>query len=175
MDHLYARLSLSFKIDPEYAKLRSIHLKEVTLTSKYGNSGPVTVNLRSGQEGIGSPTFPSGSETEEHVVTLLNTSDTEKVLDKSKVSTPLTLDIPAYCRPIAREDNKTYNLTMITKYDVYDTKGQNLGERKSVNKVQFNIATVSPGLDKPLVLTVKPTYLYILSDNDLNNPIITVN
>jgi hypothetical protein len=51
----------------------------------------------------------------------------------------------------------------------------NLGERKSVNKVQFNIATVSPGLEKPLVLTVKPTYLYILSDNDLNNPIITVN
>lgn len=175
MDHLYTRLSLSFKIDPDYAKLRSIHLKEVKLTSKYADGASVTVNLRNGVEGIGSPTFPSGSETEEHVVTLLNTTDTEKVLDKSLGNTAMSLDIPAYCRPIAREDNKTYNLTLTTKYDVYDTKGQNLGERKSVNKVQFNIATVSPGLDKPLVLTVKPTYLYILSDNDLNNPIITVN
>lgn len=175
MAHLYARLSLSFKIDPDYAKLRSIHLKEVKLTSKYADGASVTVNLRNGVEGIGSPTFPSGSETEEHVVTLLNTTDTEKVLDKSLGNTAMSLDIPAYCRPIAREDNKTYNLTMTTKYDVYDMAGVNLGERKSVNKVQFNIATVSPGLDKPLVLTVKPTYLYILSDNDLNNPIITVN
>lgn len=175
MAHLYARLSLSFKIDPDYAKLRSIHLKEVKLTSKYADGASVTVNLRSGQ-GIGSPTFPSGSEgTEEHTVTLLKTTDTEKVLDKSFVSTPLALDIPAYCRPIAVETNKIYNLSLTTTYDVYDMAGVNLGERKSVNKVQFNMAAVSPGLKIPLVLTVKPTYLYILSDNDLNNPIITVN
>lgn len=175
MAHLYARLSLSFKIDPDYAKLRSIHLKEVKLTSKYADGASVTVNLRSGQ-GIGSPTFPSGSEgTEEHTVTLLKTTDTEKVLDKSFVSTPLALDIPAYCRPIAVETNKIYNLSLTTTYDVYDMAGVNLGERTSVNKVQFNMAAVSPGLKIPLVLTVKPTYLYILSDNDLNNPIITVN
>ena len=175
MAHLYARLSLSFKIDPDYAKLRSIHLKEVKLTSKYADGASVTVNLRSGQ-GIGSPTFPSGSEgTEKHTVTLLKTTDTEKVLDKSFVSTPLALDIPAYCRPIAVETNKIYNLSLTTTYDVYDMAGVNLGERTSVNKVQFNMAAVSPGLKIPLVLTVKPTYLYILSDNDLNNPIITVN
>ena len=175
MAHLYARLSLSFKIDPDYAKLRSIHLKEVKLTSKYADGASVTVNLRSGQ-GIGSPTFPSGSEgTEEHTVTLLKTTDTEKVLDKSFLSTPLALDIPAYCRPIAVETNKIYNLSLTTTYDVYDMAGVNLGERTSVNKVQFNMAAVSPGLKIPLVLTVKPTYLYILSDNDLNNPIITVN
>ena len=185
MAHLYARLSLSFKIDPEYAELRSIHLKEVTLTSKYGNSGPVTVNLRNGQ-GIGSPAFPSASEDQaEQSVTLLNRSDTEKVLDKSLGNTAMSLDIPVYCRPIAVVQGKTYNLTLTTKYEVWDraydktqnkvVDKNNLGERKSVNKVQFNIATVSPGLDKPLVLTVKPTYLYILSDNDLNNPIVTIN
>ena len=145
------------------------------MTSKYADGASVTVNLRSGQ-GIGSPTFPSGSEgTEEHTVTLLKTTDTEKVLDKSFVSTPLALDIPAYCRPIAVETNKIYNLSLTTTYDVYDMAGVNLGERTSVNKVQFNMAAVSPGLKIPLVLTVKPTYLYILSDNDLNNPIITVN
>ena len=174
MAHLYARLSLSFKIDPDYAKLRSIHLKEVTLTSKYADGASVTVNLRSGQ-GIGSPTFPSGSEgAVDHNVILFKSSAVipEKVLDKSFVSTPLTLDIPAYCRPMGLEG--TYYLTLTTTYDVYDTKNQNLGERTSENKIDFNMAEVRPGQEKDIVLTVKPTYLYILSEYDADNPTITL-
>ena len=179
MAHLYAKVKVSFKIDSEYAELRSIHLKKVTLTSKYANSASVTVNLRSGQ-GIGSPTFPSGSEgAVEQTVTLL---DTEKILDESFVTTPLTLDIPAYCRPMAGDG--TYNLTLTTTYDVYDTKGSILGEetseneikteRTSVNKVTLNMSEVGPGQEKVLVLTVKPTYLYVLSDNDADNPTISL-
>ena len=181
MAHLYTRVKVSFKIDPDYAELRSIHLKKVTLTSKYTDGESVTVNLRSGQ-GIGSLTFPSGSETEEHTVTLLNTSDAEKVLDKALADSEnptLTLDLPAYCRPVAGD---TYNLTLTTTYDVYDTKGSKLGEktseneikteRTSVNKIQLNRADVGPGKEKVLVLTVMPTYLYVLSDNDADNPTI---
>ena len=189
MAHLYARLKLSFMIDPSYAELRSIHLKEVTLTSKYADGAEVTLNLRDGKR-IGNPTFPAGSETEEHTVTLLKATDTEKVLDKAFVNTAntaLALDIPAYCRPIAVEGNNTYNLTLTTTYDVWDraydkaenkvVDKNNLGERTSVNKIKVSIAALSPGKEKTLVLTVKPTYLYILSDNDLDldNPTITVN
>ena len=183
MAHLYTRVKVSFKIDPEYAELRSIHLKEVKLTSKYAD-GSATVNLRSGQ-GIGSPTFPSSSETEEHTVTLLNTSDAEKVLDKALADSEnpaLTLDLPAYCRPVAGEG--TYNLTLTTTYEVCDTEGLKLGEetseneikteRTSVNKVTLNMSEVGPGQEKVLVLTVKPTYLYVLSDNDADNPTISL-
>ena len=168
MAHLYARVKVSFKIYSEYAELRSIHLKKVTLTSKYANSASVTVNLRSGQ-GIGSPAFPSVNEEQVHTVTLL---DTEKILNKSFVSTPLTLDIPAYCRPMGLEG--TYHLTLTTTYDVYDTKNQNLGERTSENKIDFKMAEVRPGQEKDIVLTVKPTYLYVLSDNDADNPTISL-
>lgn len=176
MAHLYARVKLSFKIDPAYAELRSIHIKNVTLTSKYEDGASVTVNLRDGK-GIGNPTFPAGSETQEHYVILFESSTTvpEKVLDKSLGNTAIALDIPAYCRPLKVEDNKTYNLTLTTNYDVKDTAGQNLGTRTSVNKIKFNLAELSPGKEKVLVLTVKPTYLYILSDNDLDNPVITIN
>lgn len=183
MAHLYTRVKVSFKIDPEYAELRSIHLKEVKLTSKYAD-GSATVNLRSGQ-GIGSPTFPSSSETEEHTVTLLNTSDAEKVLDKALADSEnpaLTLDLPAYCRPVAGEG--TYNLTLTTTYEVCDTEGSKLGEktseneikteRTSVNKVTLNMSEVRPGQEKVLVLTVMPTYLYVLSDNDADNPTISL-
>lgn len=177
MAHLYAKLKLNFKMDPDYAKLRSIHLKEVKLTSKYADGASVTVNLRSGK-GIGTPSFPSGSEgTEEHTMTLFKSSPIipEKVLDQShsKPDDPaLTLDVPAYCRPMDMEGS--YNLTLTTKYDVYDTKDQNLGERTSVNKIVFNVTEIRPGQEKNLVLTVNPTYLYILSDNDTDNPTITL-
>ena len=177
MAHLYTRLKVSFKIDPNYAELRSIHLKEVTLTSKYADGASVTVNLRSGQ-GIGSPSFPSGSEGDVvHTMTLFKSSAIipEKVLDKAlanQVDPSLVLDLPAYCRPVAVEG--TYNLTLTTTYDVYDLKGQNLGERVSENKIKFDVAEVKPGQEKKLVLTVKPTYLYVLSDNDADNPTITL-
>lgn len=177
MAHLYAKLKVSFKIDPNYAELRSIHLKEVTLTSKYADGASVTVNLRSGQ-GIGSPSFPSGSEGEiKHTISLFKSSAIipEKVLDKAlanQVDPVLALDLPAYCRPVAVEG--TYNLTLTTTYDVYDLKGQNLGERVSENKIKFDVAEVKPGQEKKLVLTVKPTYLYVLSDNDADNPTITL-
>lgn len=168
MAHLYAKMKVSFKIDPAYAELRSIRLKTITLSSKYADVASVAVSLRSGQ-GIGSPTFPSGSGEQVHSVTLL---DTEKILNKSFVSTPLTLDIPAYCRPMGLEG--TYHLTLTTTYDVYDTKNQNLGERTSENKIDFNMAEVRPGQEKDIVLTVKPTYLYILSEYDADNPTITL-
>ena len=168
MAHLYAKMKVSFKIDPAYAELRSIHLKTITLTSKYADGASVTVSLRSGQ-GIGSPAFPSVNEEQVHTVTLL---DIEKILNKSFVSTPLTLDIPAYCRPMGLEG--TYHLTLTTTYDVYDTKNQNLGERTSENKIDFNMAEVRPGQEKDIVLTVKPTYLYVLSEYDADNPTITL-
>lgn len=186
MAHLYARLKLSFMIDPNYAELRSIHLKEVKLTSKYADGASVTVNLRDGKK-IGNPTFPAGTEGETaHTVTLLKATDTEKVLDEAFVNTALSLDVPAYCRPItAAAEGQSYSLTLTTTYDVYDrafdktenkvVDKNNLGERTSVNKVKLNIAALKPGYERTLVLTVNPTYLYILSDNDLDNPTITVN
>lgn len=173
MAHLYAKMKVSFKIDPAYAELRSIHLKNITLSSKYADGASVAVSLRSGQ-GIGSPAFPSGSEgAVDHNVILFKSSAVipEKVLDKSFVSTPLTLDIPAYCRPMGLAG--TYHLTLTTTYDVYDTKNQNLGERTSENKIDFNMAEVRPGQEKDIVLTVKPTYLYVLSEYDADNPTIT--
>ena len=174
MAHLYAKMKVSFKIDPAYAELRSIRLKNITLTSKYADGVSVTVSLKSGQ-GIGSPAFPSGSEgAVDHNVILFKSSAVipEKVLDKSFVSTPLTLDIPAYCRPMGLEG--TYHLTLTTTYDVYDTKNQNLGERTSENKIQFQAAELRPGIEKVMVLTVKPTYLYVLSEYDADNPTITL-
>lgn len=188
MAHLYSKLSLSFKIDEKYAELRSIHLKKVELSSKY-SSGTVTVNLRKGQ-GIGSPTYPAMSEASEtQKVTLFNSETApEKVLDHTLATSEhpeVALDIPGYCMPITAAAGTLYNLTLTTTYDVYDRaydseKGKivdknNLGTRTAVNKIRLDAASFRPGEENSLVLTVKPTYLYILSDEDLDSPVITIN
>ena len=180
MAHLYSRLDMSFKIDPDYAELRSIHLKKVILTSKYGTAA-VTVSIRDGV-GIGSPAFPAASEENEGLPkTLFESSTTEpvvpeKVLDKALGGAEMALDIPAYLLPVTAAAGSNYNLTLTTTYDVWDRgSGQNLGERTSVNKITLNSSAVRPGNEQKLILTVKPTYLYILSDNDLDNPVIDVN
>ena len=170
MAHLYTGLEVKFKLDADYAKLRSIHLKEVKLTYTAGTVS-ATVNILAGQ-GIGAPNFTSTSASSQET-SLLGTTDPEVVLDKTAVTTAVSLK-EVYCVPTLFTDNPTMTLT--STYDVYDKKGTKLGERTSENTISTawtDANPAAPGKKKTITLTVKPTYLYILSDNDLDNPIIT--
>ena len=170
MAHLYTGLEVKFKLDADYAKLRSIHLKEVKLTYTAGTVS-ATVNILAGQ-GIGAPNFTSTSASSQET-SLLGTTDLEVVLDKTAVTTAVSLK-EVYCVPTLFTDNPTMTLT--SKYDVYDKEGMILGERTSENTISTawtDANPAAPGKKKTITLTVKPTYLYILSDNDLDNPIIT--
>ena len=72
-------------------------------------------------------------------------------------------------------------LTIECSYDVYDTHvttehpyGNLIREGcTATNKVK--VSGMAPGVRKTLTLTVTPTYLYMLSDDDLNNPTIVIN
>ena len=170
MAHLYTGLEVKFKLDADYAKLRSIHLKEVKLTYTAGTVS-ATVNILAGQ-GIGTPNFTSTSASSQET-SFLGTTDPEVVLDKTAVTTAVSLK-EVYVVPTLFTTNATMKLT--STYDVYDKKGTNLGERTSVNTISTawtDANPAAPGKKKTITLTVKPTYLYILSDNDLDNPIIT--
>lgn len=170
MAHLYTGLEVKFKLDADYAKLRSIHLKEVKLTYTAGTVS-ATVNILAGQ-GIGTPNFTSTSASSQET-SLLGTTDPEVVLDKTAVTTAVSLK-EVYGVPTLFTTNATMKLT--STYDVYDKKGTKLGERTSANTISTAWTDANPaasGKKKTITLTVKPTYLYILSDNELDNPIIT--
>lgn len=176
MDHLYSKLQFSFSIDAEYAELRSIHLKDVTVSSTFGQVN-VTKKIRAGHgldhTGSFQPLFENGGAGVQHTVRLLSSDeDLMKVLDKTLATSAdpvLSLDKAVYCAPCVFDVNGTY-LTITCKYDVYDRENgadkNNLGERTAVNKIMINGSDMMPGLTKTLKLTVKPTYLYILSDWD---------
>ena len=172
MGHVYCGLELSFKLGDEYAKVRSIHLKDVTLTSTYGYVN-AKVQLRKGN-GVNIPTFTKNSDGS-HSATLFHaaTETDQEVLDKNHVSSALLLDKLVYCAPTIFDVNGT-NLSITTEYDVYDKSGNKIGERSATNKLKVTASTLNPGQKKTIILTVQPTYLYVLSDGDLDYPQIAV-
>lgn len=172
MAHIYAGLELNFKLDADYAKLRSIHLKTITLSTNYGQVD-ATVQLRQGK-GIEQATFTKvESSSASAPVEILSAESAETVLDERYTVTSLSINKLAYCFPsIFSAEGATLSIT--TTYDVYDrTKNTNLGERTSTNRLRITASAIQPGQKKRVILTVQPTYLYILSDGDLDNPVIT--
>jgi hypothetical protein len=66
-------------------------------------------------------------------------------------------------------------LSIVSTYDVYDKKGNKIREDcKATNSLASMLNGIQRGKKRPIKLTVNPTYLYVLSDPDLDNPTITI-
>ena len=162
MDHLYAAALFRLKIDAEYAQLRTIKLKTMTLSTDNGSVN-ATITLTHNDTGaspISGVVFaPSGSSED----FLVFNSDAGTALDKD---TPV--DINTCFAPTLSN-----NLTMVTTYDVYDRNGKLIRQNcTATNKLPNLDAT--RGQKVQINMTVNPTYLYVLSDPDLDNPTITI-
>ena len=162
MDHLYAAVLFRLKIDAEYASLRTIKLKTMTLRTEC-KSVNATISLTHNTTGAspisGVGFAPSGSSED----FLVFNSDAGTALDKD---TPV--DINACFAP-----TPSNNLTMVTTYDVYDRKGNLIRENSTATNKLPNLAAVR-GQKVQVNLTVNPTYLYVLSEPDLDNPTIKI-
>lgn len=172
MDHLYPQLELNFTIDAEYAKVRSIYLKKVELTTSFSEAN-VTVKLKK-NKGIDEAVFtPKGNtEVTRTVYDAGDDQSKEKELSLSHPSSPLSF----FCAPCIFDDGTTfYAVYLKTTYDVCDKAGDRIGQRESINRLNISGSELLPGQKKTVKLTVKPTYLYVLSDGDLDDPVVTIN
>jgi hypothetical protein len=177
MDHLYAALKFQFNVNAIYAGLRTIHLKEVTLKTD-NSTVNATVQLKK-DEGISSVSYSvSGGEK---TIALLTEEDAEVVLPVAPAVTAIGSEY--YCAPTAELFNtEGTHASIVCKYDIYDnnvTTGHPYGNliRKdcmATNKLKLP-SGMARGKKKILTLTVNPTYLYMLSEPDLDNPTIEVN
>ena len=170
MDHLYAGIKLQMTIDGEYTQLRTIKIRKLELKSTKSTAQAV-VTLASNTENndpVQSVTYSSLSGTE-RIVTFFESESTEGVeLKADNITTPLPLEAMCCFVPTLSGD-----LTLVTTYDVYDKNGNRIGERTASNKLPNMEA--GRGDCVTLSMNVRPTYLYVLSDPDLDNPTITVN
>ena len=162
-DHLYAGVTFKFYIDPTYDALRTIKLKKVEMksTSKMMNvSIPLSMN-NEGNNPIGTPTY-TATETAQADVTLYQSEG--EALTLATTNTPLMFT--AYFSPGVQT-----GLSIVSTYNVYDKDGNLLSEnRQAENSLAAPLAGVLRGQKGIITLTVNPTYLYILSNWDVNNP-----
>lgn len=172
MDHLYSKLILKMNVDDTYSLLRDIKLKSVTLTCSYGETVNATVKLRTGYGLQGNTTAYSANSSgtnKEH--SLWTSTEGTIIPPDANETTPLSLGT-INCPPVVLDAAGTY-MKITCTYDVYDKKGNKMRECTVENKLKTTNA--NHGMEYTVTLTVAPTYIYVLSDDDLNNPTIIVN
>ena len=182
-DHLYSGLKFSIKVDGEYNKLRTIKLKEMTMTLKAKNGTDpvkekmnVTITLaKNGLETtpIQSVTItPDGSSNDVEALSVYKTEAGEE--DLTLLTTPVNL----YANFVPFDVTR-FKFELVSTYDVFDKDG-NLVRKdcEATNTLDignlFAVSDLNRGTMYTVNLTVNPTYLYVLSDPDLDNPTIKI-
>jgi hypothetical protein len=170
MDHLYAAANFQMKIDPEYNKLRTIKLKRMVLKCHAANKGnkiDVSITFRNGQANPISSITTTDVQNNQTAELELFKDDGGIALEEETSIIDVTKNlIPSFAT----------SLSLVSTYDVYDKKGNKVRENcQATNSLSLVLAGIARGQIRPVVLTVKPTYLYMLSEPDLENPTLDVN
>lgn len=172
-DHLCSALSISIKVDGYYDALRTIKLKQLTLqtateTGLMKEKADVEVDLVANTSGI-------------NPISSLNYEPTGDGAPVYQSDDGLTLTTSfqsflSHFLPITGVTKVVINCT----YDVYDKKDNLVRQDvKATNTVRLSdIIPYFPGVQRGwkygVNMTVVPTYLYVLSDPDLDNPEMVV-
>ena len=162
MDHLYASIQFMLKIDAEYASLRTIKLKTMTLSTDKGSVNAV-ISLTHNTTGVSPVSSVAYTALGSSDAVVIFNSDEGSALDKT---TPLIIN--ACFAPTLSN-----NLTLVTTYDVYDSKDNLIRQNCTATNKLPDLSAVR-GQRVLLNMTVNPTYLYVLSEPDLDNPTITI-
>lgn len=190
-DHLYSALRFGFLVGDTYDKVRTIKLTKLELKAtgegdaKLKSKYDATVTLKATDDGsspIKEVTFTASTgSTDVDYVTLFDSKQKEAEFMTLKTTTPIDF-LGCF---VPGQKYKTF--TLRSTYNVYDKK-ENLIRKGCVaeNEINFKDLFKTESSDEvdtrkalrghmySLTLTVLPTYLYVLSDPDLDNPTVTV-
>ncbi len=168
--HIYAGLEINMKLDATYANLRKIKLRSITLT-------PYVANNQVANKINATITITHRGESD--LETALNVSFTEYAGTTSTASTPavlhgvegeeLTTDDKPFLACLCPHLSTDTKYVMETHYDVYDTEDNLIRENQSAQNT-LTLPQLTRGTKHVVNITVNPTYLYVLSDPDLDNP-----
>jgi len=182
-DHLYAALRLSIYVHDTYYALRRIKLKKVWVKdcknggTTYTSKSNVVVRLESNNEGT-SP-IQSITFTNDNTNTVVDMEQSPLYNNAEGLALSGDKDDPTYVQGYMAPIGMT-EFTLVCQYDVYDTNGNLVRENQTAeNKINVNsLFTATTSLQRGtryiLKLTVNPTYLYMMSEPDLDNPTIEV-
>lgn len=165
LDHLYACVDLEYTLEAFYSTLRQIKLRKVEIAATNSKKHNLTVTI----DGNNAAVY-SVSDTEAS-----NASGNAVIYDKTETEAeniPNTLEgflnVPGFFKP-----ELTNQFVVTSYYDVYNRKGDLVRKGcKAENKLSLRGTNISRGQKRTVKFTIIPTYLYVLSEPDLDNPTI---
>ena len=185
-DHLYSALRFRFTVNETYDALRTIKLKKVEIKANVRKKYNCTITLRA-NDGSSSPISSitmtpdgtSGMMTESDYYPLFNSSDLDGEGNPVGEKTLTHTEYTSFMGGFVPGDETVFDLR--STYDVYD-KHNNLTRQnqQAVNTIRLKdiftelSASLTRGTYYTVNLIVNPTYLYVLSDADLDNPTVEV-
>ena len=174
-DHLCSALKIKMRVYKDYDDVRTIKLKELRLktatdegtTKKKMNVVVTLAKTNDGSNPIQSVTYiPTGTE------------ECDGAVYQSEVGATLTTSYSMFLCHFIPHGIKQIILT--STYDVYDKKDNLIRANCKatntidVSKIIYLLSSVRRGYKYTINLTVKPTYLYMLSEPDMDNPTMEV-
>jgi hypothetical protein len=178
IDHLYAGMEFQMSLGTQYAELRKIEVTSVKLTpvpapgsTTIVKTVKATVTIVANQDG--SNPISSAKDASNHYVGGHVEFETESGTDPVpaelhiKDNMYLTTTSTKFLACMAPSTNTNYQLE--TTYNVYDKKDNLIREnQKAVNKI--TVGDLKSGQIHTVKLKVEPTYLYVMSEDDLDDP-----
>ena len=173
-DHLYAALRINMRVHNDYAALRTIKLKSLSLKTSGETTSSQKTNIVVNLDGSNPDENPI--QTIKYISS--GSAMTEPMEFWSSESEELTTDFKPFIGHFMPDGITTLVLTSV--YDVYDTQGNLIRKDcKATNTMKLSElltgqVTTRRGSRYTINMTIKPTYLYMLSEPDLNNPTVEV-
>ena len=159
-DHLYGAYQFRMKVDTEYDKLRKIKLKSMKITSSAAKKCNLDVTLQYTDKPIAE--MATDMDLSFGQSQILYTNDAEG----KQLGTDLEdIGKMVYLIPSIKND-----LTLVCDYDVYDRKGTLVRRGAHAENKLNKLPIIRRGEKKIVNITINPSYLLQLSDDELDNP-----
>ena len=175
-DHLYSKATLSFRIDETYNRIRKVHIKDVQIKLAQGTlSGTHVYNFFEYDQGL--KLDNNRERTGDTASVNLFDGPTAKIQptqdqngnDYIELTTSLQEFGYYYFLPL----NPTPSMFLEVTYDILDLKGNVVRENQTARNnnlfaaINYAQGKAAAGTNYNVKVLVSPTYLYQLSDDDL--------
>lgn len=169
LKHLLSQISLQIKVDTTYTELRDIYLKKAYIKPQAGSASKVNAQLIYKESSVDIGWTTSSSSSAIDSVLIYNNAEGHRLETKNY----LTLD-SCFFVPLYNADNLAGSASMAVtfEFDVYDKASGKTRENVKVtsnslsSQLSKNTGSLASGNKYKMKVNVKPTYLYVLSEND---------
>ena len=176
-EHLYAGLTLNIRVNGTYAALRTIKLKDMYLQSNNDDTpvkGKTRIDVELTANGTGA------NPVTDVTFTPTGTSGNYSSIFHSAAGKEITTSYQSFTNHFMTKDVNKLILTSV--YDIYDNAGNLIRKDcRATNTLdltklidRFAEVGVKAGTKYNVNMTIQPTYLYMLSEPDLDNPDLVV-